>query len=466
MTSETIQNKAVPEIPDAMPPLAALSPSSLSARIADQETLRRGATGKAFAKLLPFLILMYIVAFLDRSNIGSAKQALHTDVGVSDAMFAFGAGVFFVGYALFEIPSNLILYRVGARRWMARIMVTWGLVSAAMMFTQGNLSFIILRMMLGIAEAGFFPGIMLYLTFWFPERERTRVLGVFYFGYPLAMTFGNPLSGALFGLDGILGLAGWQWMFLLEGGLAVAMGIATYFVLPDKPQDVAWLSNAEKTTLSGILQKEAAEKEGAHGHGVQLGALLHSSKLLQFLALYMVMQVASYGVVFYLPEQVSLILHEKIGFRVGLVSGIPWAFAILSTFVITRLVQKHDAPRLGLLVCLAAAAIGLCISGAESGVVAVIGLCIAAAGVVTVQAVFWNFPLAHFTGVQAAGAIALINALGNLGGFAAPNIRSFASHLWETPVAGLYAVALSGLIGLVIAAFLPRTNHQTHRPAH
>jgi len=428
-------------------------------------SLRESATGKAFAKLLPFLILMYIVAFLDRSNIGSAKQALHTDVGVSDAMFAFGAGVFFVGYALFEIPSNLILYRVGAKRWMARIMVTWGLVSAAMMFTQGNLSFIILRTLLGIAEAGFFPGIMLYLTFWFPQKERTRVLGVFYFGYPLAMTFGNPLSGALFNLDGILGLAGWQWMFLIEGGLAVVLGIATWFILPDKPQDVDWLSPQEKRTLGDILRREAESKDGAGHERVRIGALLQSTKLLQFLALYMVMQIASYGVVFYLPEQVSTILHEKIGLRVGVVSGIPWAFAILSTFVITRLVQKHDAPRMGLLVCLSAAAIGLVISSADSGIVAIIGLCVAAAGVVTVQAVFWNFPLAHFTGVQAAGAIALINALGNLGGFAAPNIRSFASHIWESPAAGLYAVALSGLIGLSIAAFLPRTSQQTHHPA-
>ncbi|WP_336945699.1 MFS transporter [Asaia sp. HN010] len=442
-----------------------ISATPAKAPSSSPEALRARATGKAFAKLLPFLILMYIVAFLDRSNIGTAKQALHTDVGVSDAMFAFGAGVFFVGYALFEIPSNLILYKLGARRWMARIMVTWGLVSACMMFTQGNLSFIVLRTFLGIAEAGFFPGIMLYLTFWFPEKERTKVLGVFYFGYPLAMTFGNPLSGALFNLDGLLGLAGWQWMFLLEGGLAVVMGIATWFVLPDKPQDVAWLTDDEKSTISGILSKEAAAKEGSGHHSIKLGALLHSSKLLQFLALYMVMQVASYGVVFYLPEQVSSILHAKIGFRVGLVSGIPWAFAILSTFVITRLVQKHDAPRLGLLVCLSMAAIGLFVSGAESGIVAIVGLCIAAAGVVTVQAVFWNFPLAHFTGVQAAGAIALINALGNLGGFAAPNIRSFASHLWESPAAGLYAVALSGLIGLIIAAFLPRTNHESHHPA-
>ncbi|GAB6854799.1 MFS transporter [Asaia astilbis] len=431
----------------------------------ETDTLRAGATKKAFAKLLPFLILMYIVAFLDRSNIGSAKQALHSDAGVSDAMFAFGAGVFFIGYALFEVPSNLILYRVGARRWMARIMVTWGVVSAAMMFTHGDLSFVILRTLLGIAEAGFFPGIMLYLTFWFPEKERTRVLGVFYFGYPLAMTFGNPLSGALFGLDGVLGLAGWQWMFLLEGGLAVVMGIATWFILPDGPQSVAWLSADEKLALETILKSEAITKQGAHYDGAHLGGLLQSSKLLQFLMLYMVIQIASYGVVFYLPEQVSSILHEEIGFRVGLVSGIPWAFAILLTFVVTRLVQKHDASRLGLIFCLAAAALGLVISGADSGPVAIIGLCIAAAGVVTVQAVFWNFPLTHFTGVQAAGAIALINALGNLGGFVAPNIRSFAAHLWATPVAGLYAVAVSGLVGLMIAAFLPRTHRQSHHPA-
>ncbi|GBQ11099.1 sugar phosphate permease [Swaminathania salitolerans LMG 21291] len=419
-----------------------------------EDVLRRTATRKAVAKLLPFLILMYIVAFLDRSNIGSAKQALHADIGLSDAVFAFGAGVFFIGYALFEVPSNLILYRVGAKRWMTRIMITWGLVSSAMMFTTGETSFIALRMLLGVAEAGFFPGIMLYLTFWFPERERTRVLGIFYFGYPLAMTFGNPLSGALLGLHGIFGLAGWQWMFLLEGGLAVVMGCLTYFVLPDGPSDVSWLTIREKQALATILDREASGKTVGHGHG--FGALLTSGKLLQFLALYTVMQVASYGVVFYLPEQVSSILHEQIGFRVGVVSGLPWACAIVATLVATRLVHRYAAPRMGVLLCLAAAATGLFVSGQEAGVLSILGLCLAAAGVVAVQAIFWNFPLAHFSGVQAAGAIALINAIGNLGGFAAPNIRSYASHLWETPVAGLYAVALAGLIGLAIAAFLPR----------
>lgn len=429
-----------------------------------EDPTRASAVRKAVWKLLPFLILMYMVAFLDRSNVGSAKQALHTDIGISDAVFAFGAGVFFVGYAIFEVPSNLILYRVGARRWMTRIMVTWGIVSAMMMFVVGDKSFIALRSLLGIAEAGFFPGIMLYLTFWFPEKERTRVLGFFYFGYPLAMTLGSPLSGALFGLDGLAGLHGWQWMFLLEGALAVIIGVMTYFVLPDRPKDVSWLTDAEKQTLETVLAKEDAAK-GSTRHGNDVLGLLRSAKLLQFLALYGVMQIASYGVVFYLPEQVSGILGEKIGLKVGLVSALPWGCAILSTFVIPRFVQRFDAPRMGVIVCLVASAVGLVMSGSSLGAVALTGLCLAAAGVVTVQAVFWNFPLAHFSGGQAAGAIALINAIGNLGGFAAPNIRALAIHVWSTPMAGLYAVSMAGVIGLIITLFLPRRTPVHAQPA-
>ncbi|AQS88613.1 sugar phosphate permease [Neoasaia chiangmaiensis NBRC 101099] len=426
---------------------------------AEDDPVRVRATEKAAKHLLPFLILMYMIAFLDRSNVGLAKQALHADLGISDAVFAFGAGVFFVGYALFEVPSNLILYRVGARRWMARIMVTWGLVSAATMFVRGDHSFIALRCLLGLAEAGFFPGVMLYLTFWFPQKERMRVLGLYYFGYPLAMTLGSPLSGALFALDGVMGLRGWQWMFLIEGGLAVIVGIMTLFVLPNGPADVTWLDDEEKATLSRVLSAEEKTKT-AHGHG-DIWKLLRSPKLLQFLALYALMQVGSYGVVFYLPEQVSGILHQKIGFWVSTVSAVPWACAVISTILVPRLVQKLNAPRAGLIVCLVTSAVALVVSGSGMAAPALLGLCLAAASVVTVQAIFWNFPLAAFSGLEAAGAIALINSVGNLGGFAAPNIRSLADHLWRTPSAGLYAVAAAGVLALSLAAFLPRRGQAT-----
>lgn len=430
---------------------------------APDDPVRIRATAKAAKHLLPFLILMYMIAFLDRSNVGLAKQALHADLGISDAVFAFGAGVFFVGYALFEVPSNLILYRVGARRWMARIMVTWGLVSASTMFVRGDHSFIALRCLLGLAEAGFFPGVMLYMTFWFPQKERMRILGLYYFGYPLAMTLGGPLSGGLFALDGFAGLHGWQWMFLIEGGLAVLVGFATLFALPDRPADVTWLDTEEKETLSRVLAAEDAAKTGA-GHG-NLGALIRSPKLLQFVALYALMQVGSYGVVFYLPEQVSNILHQKIGFWVSTVTAVPWACSVASTILVPRLVQKLNAPRAGLIVCLIASAVALAVSGSSMAVPALMGLCVAAAAVVTVQAIFWNFPLAHFSGLEAAGAIALINSVGNLGGFAAPNIRSLADRLWQTPEAGLYAVAAAGLLALGIAIFLPGRGQTVTQPA-
>ncbi len=202
------------------------------------------AVAKARARLVPFLILMYTLAFLDRANIGFAKQAFQADTGVSDAAFAFGAGLFFVGYALLEIPSNLIMHRVGARWWMCRIMVTWGLVAAATMFAHGELSFYLLRFLLGVTEAGFFPGVILFVTYWFPRRERGRILGLFYFGYPLSLMFGSPLSGLLLTFDGAGGLHGWQWMYLIEGLAASSVGILAYFVLTDRPEQAQWLTTA------------------------------------------------------------------------------------------------------------------------------------------------------------------------------------------------------------------------------
>ena len=202
--------------------------------------------GKVTRRLLPFLLLMYILAFLDRANVGFAKAAFQADTGISNAAFAFGASIFFLGYALFEVPSNLIMHRVGAKIWMARIMVTWGLISAAMMFAHNETTFYILRVLLGIAEAGFFPGVILYLTYWFPSFARGRAMGLFYFGAPLAFIFGSPLSGMLLEFDGFGGLHGWQWMFMVEGLLASVVGVWAYFYLDNKPADAKWLTRLRK----------------------------------------------------------------------------------------------------------------------------------------------------------------------------------------------------------------------------
>lgn len=217
----------------------------------DHARLLSSAIATSRLRLLPFLVLMYVLAFIDRANVGYARAFLQADTGLGDAAFAFGASIFFIGYACFEVPSNLMLHRLGARVWLCRIMVTWGLVSAAMMFADDAMTFYVLRFLLGVAEAGFFPGIILYLTYWFPQRSRAQALGLFYFGLPLALVLGGPLSGWLLEFHGIFGLANWQWLFVTEGLLASLVGIAAYFYLVDRPRDAGWLSDEQKRALEG-----------------------------------------------------------------------------------------------------------------------------------------------------------------------------------------------------------------------
>ena len=258
---------------------------------------------KVTKRLLPFLLLMYVLAFLDRANVGFAKKAFQADTGISDAAFALGASIFFLSYALFEVPSNIIMHRVGAKIWMARIMVTWGLISAAMMFAHNETTFYTLRVLLGAAEAGFFPGVILYLTYWFPSFARGRAMGLFYFGAPLAFIFGSPLSGLLLDWHGLGGLHGWQWMFMVEGLLAVIVGVWAYFYLDNKPADAKWLTQAEKTELGRAIAAEDSHKT-SHGPAHFLAAV-RNMKVLHFALIYFLIQMSVYGVVFYLPTQVG-----------------------------------------------------------------------------------------------------------------------------------------------------------------
>jgi MFS family permease len=420
---------------------------------APQDAVLHQAMRKARARLMPFLILMYLLAFLDRTNLGVAKQALQAGPGLSEAMFAFGAGIFFVGYAIFEVPSNLILHRVGARVWLGRIMISWGIVAACTMFVVGDKSFVALRLLLGLAEAGFFPGVILYLTYWFPPEYRARVLGLFYFGYPLALTIGTPFSGLLLGLDGVAGLAGWQWMFLIEGLLASAVGVLTLFVLPDRPADVAWLDASEKAALAAVMVAESDSKH-AEGGGTFLQAL-RDVRLLRFVAIYFLMQIGSYGVVFYLPDQVSRLLGMKIGLEVSLVSAIPWLCAILFTAIWPPLASRLNRPRAFFLTCVLMLAGGMLVSAHASPLLAIVALCVAASGIIASQAIFWTFPTDSFAGTAAAGGLAVINSIGNLGGFVAPNLRSWIDRLLHSHTAGLQAIAVSALLSALVGLTLP-----------
>ncbi len=411
------------------------------------------AVAKARARLVPFLILMYTLAFLDRANIGFAKQAFQADTGVGDAAFAFGAGLFFVGYALLEIPSNLILHRVGARWWMCRIMVTWGLVAAATMFATGELSFYLLRFLLGVTEAGFFPGVILFVTYWFPRRERGRVLGLFYFGYPLSLMFGSPLSGLLLTFDGAGGLHGWQWMYLIEGLAASSVGILAYFVLTDRPEQAQWLNDGERRAIARELGAE--EKAKATEGTSSLRAVFTDPRMLHFVAIYFLIQIGSYGVAFYLPTQVSALLGVKVGLLVGIVSAVPWAVALVAMAFWPDMAVKAGRERLYGAISVFAIALGLLVAASAPPGLAIAALCLTTAGIASAQPIFWTFPTNYLGGVAAAGGIAAINSVGNLGGFLAPNLRVWADTTFGAPSASLYALAVSAVLGSGLILLLP-----------
>jgi sugar phosphate permease len=401
------------------------------------------AMDKAQRKLVPFILLMYVLAFLDRANIGFAKQALQLDTGLSDTAFALGAGIFFLGYAAFEVPSNIIMHYVGARVWLARIMISWGIIAAGFAYATTETSFLVLRVLLGIAEAGFFPGIIYYLTFWFSARRRSSVMGLFYFGAPLSFILGSPLSGLLLDLDGMLGFHGWQWMFAVEGILASIVGIWALRYLVDRPQQAEWIPADEKMALIAELEEENAGKKKEHASAL---SVLGNFKVWYLCAIYFMIQISVYGVTFYLPTQVAGFLGKKVGLMVGLVSAIPWICALLANATIPRYSDRSG--KRGILAALLMTCAGFGVYGSATNypVVGVLALCIASAGYFSCQPIFWTMPTRFLSGVGAASAIALINSIGNLGGFIAPNLRVWAEQTFHSSAAGLYALGSASFI--------------------
>ncbi|QNP22198.1 MFS transporter [Providencia rettgeri] len=417
------------------------------------------ATSKAIRKIIPMVVLMFILAYLDRSNIGFAKQEFQLTTGLSDAAYAFGAGIFFIGYALFEVPSNILLYRIGARVWLSRIMVTWGLVSAAMMFAHDETTFIVLRFLLGVSEAGFFPGVILYLTFWFPQNIRARVTGYFLFGAPLAFIIGGPLSGSLLSLEGTsfaFGLYGWQLMFVVEGLLASIVGIWVFFYLDDRPEKAKWLTDEEKSALSAKLALEEDAKAGHSPKGA-LRALL-DMRVLYLCLIWFTVQVCGYGIYFFLPTQIGTLLGSKVGILVGFVTAIPPLCAAIAVYYVPRISERLKERRKVAAITFMLGAAGIAVSGLFDSipVIAIIALCVAAAGHLAMQPLYWSFPSAYLGGTAAASGIALINSVGNLGGFVAPNLRVWAETTFESARAGLYFIALVAFIGGLLILTLKR----------
>jgi MFS family permease len=403
------------------------------------------AVRKAGRRLVPFLLLLYILAFLDRVNVSYAKEMLGRDAGLSEAAYALGAGVFFIAYALLELPSSLLLQRYGARIWIGRIMITWGLVSALTMFARSATSFCSLRFLLGAAEAGFFPGIIYYLTLWFPSRERTKVFGFFYFGAPLAQIAGGPISGLLLDLDGAAGLKGWQWLFLVEGVMASLAGLWALRRLTDGPAEADWLSQDERRALAATLQDEGHGASEGTGWGRLLSAV-RTPSVFRFGLIYVFIQASVYGVTFYLPSDVARLLGRETGFVVGVVSALPWICALAAAYAIPRVADRlgRRAVASG---TLAFSALGIAVAAVSPPGLELAALCLAVAGFIGAQPVFWTFPADELPALGAGAGIALINSIGAVGSFVAPNLRAAANAAFHSGVAGSLSVAAAALAG-------------------
>lgn len=414
------------------------------------------ACDKAVKRLLPWLLLMYVMAYLDRANLGFAKDAFQVSTGISEAAYALGVGVFAIAYATFEVPSNLMLQRFGPRFWLSRIMISWGLVCAGMGFVTNATEFYAMRVLLGIAEAGFFPGTIYYLSRWFPDARRARVLGIFYFGAPLSMVLGGPLSGLLLEADGLGGLHGWQWMFFVEGLVASALGVLVYFRLADSPTKAPWLSSDEREALSAAIDAEDDRKRIAHGATGVLQGLLNW-RVVYLGLIYFLIQVCVNGVVYYLPSQIGMLLDRRVGFVVGVVTAIPWGFAMLACYLLPRFAERINRRRLVASLTMLSCAVGVSLSSLLANVplAALAALCVAVAGFISVQPLFWTLPSSYLHGKAAASGLALVNSMGALAGLVAPSYRLWADNAFGKG-SGLYALGLSTLLGALLMVLTAR----------
>jgi len=395
-------------------------------------------------RLIPFLVLAYFFSYLDRVNLGFAALTMNSELKFSPTVFAWGAGIFFIGYFIFEVPSNLALEKFGASRWIARIMVTWGIISALMAMVSGVWSFYGLRFLLGVAEAGFFPGIILYLTYWYPAEYRARFLAAFAIAVPVSTVIGAPVSGLLLGLDGALGLKGWQWLFVIEGIPSVLLGIVTWFYLTDRPEHAHWLSAEQKAWLSSRLNAEIAAKQAVKHF--TLAEALSSPKVIALSLIYFGFVGALYGMQFWLPQIVKA--FGLTNAQTGFVTAIPYLFGTVAMILWAR---HSDATRervthVGAPLLLTAVALAVSSYIADPTMTMVV-LTVAAIGVFCTFAVFWTLPTAWLSGTAAAGAIALINSIGNLAGFGGPYLIGWVKEATGSTSTGLLVLAVLPLIG-------------------
>jgi MFS transporter, ACS family, tartrate transporter len=415
------------------------------------DAAEKSAMSKIYWRLLPFAVLSYFLAYIDRINVSFAGLTMRDDLAMSAAAFGFALGTFYWGYSVFELPSNLIMEKVGARLSIARIMISWGTLAVITATVTGSTSFGIVRFLLGVAEAGFFPGLILYFTYWFPSYHHARIVSGFLIGLPIAVALGAPISTALLGLDGLFGLRGWQIMFIAEGAPTILVGVATLFVLTDKPEQARFLSEAEKSWLSTTLRAERRAKEEVRAFTV-LQALFNPKVLLLSLN-YLGIVTASLGMLFFIPQIIKS-LGNFSNMTVGWLTMIPYICGGISMVTWGYVSDRVGERRWNLLAACVVSTIGLIIAGMTMGTWwALVGMSIAAIGFYGSKGPFWSMPPMFLTGMAAAGAIAWINSIGNLGGFFGSWYVGFMKDLTDSYAGGLYGLALFGLVSAFVCAF-------------
>jgi len=402
--------------------------------------------------ILPLLFLCYVASYLDRVNVGFAKLQMATDLHLSDTVFGLGAGIFFIGYFIFEVPSNVILHRVGARIWIARIMVTWGIVSGAMVFVNGPIMFYVMRFLLGVAEAGFFPGVVLYLTYWYPANRRGKITALFMTAIALSGVIGGPLSGwVMQSMPGVYGLAGWQWMFVIEAIPSLVLGLATIAYLQDRVHDAKWLTDDEKKLIATQIGAEDKEK----GEGT-LSQTFANPRVWLCALIYFSFVMGLYGVGFWLPTIIKA-TGVKSPLDIGMLTAVPYAFAAVAMVLIGRSADRLRERRWHVAIPGVVGAVGLLLSTlfGDNTWLSMSALTLATVGILTTLPLFWSLPTAFLGGTAAAAGIALINSVGNLAGFVSPFMVGWLKDLTHSTNSGMYMLTASLVLGAVLTLTMP-----------
>lgn len=427
----------------------------------DATDVGASAMKKAIWRLGPFLGLLYLIAYIDRNNAGFAKLEMTQALQITEAAFGFAAGIFFIGYLLFEVPSNLLLERFGARKWIARIMISWGIVASLTAFVQDGTQFAIARFILGIAEAGFFPGVLLYLTLWFPRQYRTQVLAVFVLSNPIANAVAAPLSGWMLELHGLWGLDGWQLVFLLQGIPAVVLAFVVWFWLPDRPQDARWLTRAEQTWISDTLAAETVATEKAHGR-MRLREVFSNGRLWTLIVLFFGVVFGAYGLGMWLPTIVKS-MGDFSNATTGWLVALPNLCAAVFMLVWERAARKQGNIPLQVGITLSVTALSLiaAVAAQDTPLLALAALCVGMTALFSTTPLFWSLPPMILTGTAAAAGLAFINSVGNLAGFAGPYAIGWISETTGSAIWGLLLIASLTVLGACVAFALSRRSEFT-----